>query len=705
MDELKITLSPEADQNPKETVECLISAASAIFSKTENDFEEIKNTKWYKRLWKLITFSKDNEKKLADGVSSVAKLQEIIMKALLLLADKSADISDFLCKHDEEIVRLSQNQASLAKNQSAISDEIARLKTGAKKTISLYNIEGEKRKIFMTAFCSVVDILNSELDYCVDYYNQIYDALDCTDAQSSIRLNSVNDTLNTEEQLLLYRVIIEYVFLATNSFVCKAEILDYLAVSPTDIEATKAYITVQVKRGGRENLLLKYKSKYSVNGYTLVDDDDIDWIIDKSDDFEDNKVFADEENNSDYSGLFNLIRSKIGDVFLEEKQKAKIQSQIKRQKEYHEKYIPQVIPKTIVAVADLVMVQVIFTTSGIHIHRSLWNDCVYAKYADINTSASTIDHKKNILHLLKADKTEFFAFESSASFFDCSKFLELIDEIKALNTSATDCPIAIADMSEEIKLAYGKALVCFSNLTKCQLVEAIRIIHDLKISDDTLHQLCKYIDTSTYQELLLNLKGMLPYPSEENACYSLIQDMAVLIQYSNGRCCDITGEEDKIIGTAVETLGIDSNIKRELIPVAQINYRILQKDITKKEMDKLGQRLKDTAAQVGISLAVVSSTSALLMNHLWLWFIPSFGYLVGIASATLSLVLRKKADKDKMDSEYERIYKILEDSYSNLYRRLSKNCKTVQGTSLIHSLKMSAERTNKNIKEFLDNIQ
>ena len=277
MDELKITLSQDAEQNPKETVDCLISAASEIFSKTERDFDEIKNTQWYKRLWKLITFSKDNEKKLANGVSSVAKLQEIITKALLLLADKSADISDFLCKHDEEIVRISKNQANLAKNQDAISDEIARLKTGAKKTISLYNIEGEKRKIFMTAFCSAVDVLNSELDYCVDYYNQIYDALDCTDAQSSIRFNSVNDTLNTEEQLLLYRVIMEYVFLATNSFVCKAEILDYLAVSPTDIEATKAYITAQVKRGGRENLLLKYKSKYSVNGYTLVDNDDIDW--------------------------------------------------------------------------------------------------------------------------------------------------------------------------------------------------------------------------------------------------------------------------------------------------------------------------------------------------------------------------------------------------------------------------------------------
>ncbi len=284
MDELKIILSPEAEQNPKETIECLISAASAIFSKTENDFEEIKNTTWYKRLWKLITFSKDNEKKLANGVSSAAKLQEIIMKALLLLSDKSADISDFLCKHDEEIVRLSKNQASLAKNQSTISDEIERLKTGAKKTISLYNIEGDKRKIFITAFCSVVDLLNSELDHCVDYYNQIYYALDCTDAQSNIRLNSVSDTLNTEEQLLLYRVIMEYVFLATDSFVCKAEILDYLAVSPTDIEATKAYITAQVKRGRKESLLLKYKSEYEVNGYTLVDDDDIDWDFFESED-------------------------------------------------------------------------------------------------------------------------------------------------------------------------------------------------------------------------------------------------------------------------------------------------------------------------------------------------------------------------------------------------------------------------------------
>ena len=63
MDELKISLSPESEQNTDEAIQCLIEAASQIFASSEKDFQAMKNTKWYQRLWKLITFSKDNEKK------------------------------------------------------------------------------------------------------------------------------------------------------------------------------------------------------------------------------------------------------------------------------------------------------------------------------------------------------------------------------------------------------------------------------------------------------------------------------------------------------------------------------------------------------------------------------------------------------------------------------------------------------------------
>lgn len=695
MEKYELLLTEQAEKNIEDALATLITAAQEIASASEKDFEKIKAKKWYNRLWELVTFNNDNQKIQARGVGNLAKLNEIITKAIVLVAKQS--------KNTSEIVYDALNKIDLLfERQNKLMETVLTIRRGFATEERFDELSQNQRDIIFA-------VLHT---YALEGSNDDTGKLLATlrgqahDTYANVNYSIIETELTPKSsQKMLYSLIHAYSFLLTGDLANEDhDIFQYIGLSENEKKTIRNRVKDDIGIYGKDEYIKFFD--VSTEEYDFdIDADDIVLNIDESYIFEDNNGFANAENNSDYSELFNLIRSKIGDVFLEEKQKAKIQSQIKRQKKYHEKYIPQVIPKTIVAVADLVMVRVIFTTSGIHIHRSLWNDCVYAKYADINTSASTIDHKKNILHLLKADKTEFFAFESSASFFDCSKFLELIDEIKALNTSAADCPIAIADMSEEIKLAYGKALVCFSNLTKCQLVDAIRIINDLKISDDTLYQLRQYIDSSTYQELLLNLKGMLPYPSEENACYSLIQDMAVLIQYSNGRCCDITGEEDKIIGIAVEALGIDANIKRELIPIAQINYRILKKDITKKEMDKLGQRLKDTAAQVGISLAVVSSTSALLMNHLWFWFIPSFGSILGIASATLSLILRKKADKDKMDSEYERIYKILEDSYSNLYKRLSKNCRTVQDTSLIHSLKLSAERTNKNIKESIDNIQ
>lgn len=702
MDNYELLLTEQAQENIEDTLATLITAAQEIASASQKDFEKIKAKKWYKRLWELVTFNNDNQKIQARGVGNLAKLNEITMKAIVLVSKQSKDIAEKVHESLKQLQQLEDDVSDLYEQQIKIISVVQKIKRGFETEERFDELSQNQRDIIFAVLHTYALEKGSN-----DDTGKLLATLrgQAHDTYANVNYDIIETELTPSSQKILYTIIHAYSLLLTGEFANEDhEMLQYIRLSGNEKKEIRNRVKNDISIYGKDEYIKFFDAPTEEYDFD-VDANDIVWNIDESDDFEDNNIFVDEETNSDYSELFELIRSKIGDVFLEEKEKSKIKSQLKRQKKYHEKYIPQVIPKTIIAVADLVMVQVIFTTSGIHIHRSLWNDCVYAKYADINTSASTIDHKKNILHLLKADKTEFFAFESSASFFDCSKFLELIDEIKALNTSATDCPIAIADMSEEIKLAYGKALVCFSNLTKCQLVDAIRIIHDLKISDDTLHQLRQHIDLATYQELLLNLKGMLPYPSEENACYSLIQDMAVLIQYSSGRCCDITGEEDKIIGIAVETLGIDANIKRELIPVAQINYRILKKDITKKEMDKLGQRLKDTASQVGISLAVVSSTSALLINHLWFWFIPSFGAIVGIASATLSLILRKKADKDKMDSEYERIYKLLEDSYAKLYRTLSNNCSTVQDTSLIYSLKLSAERTNKNIKESLDNIQ
>ena len=70
MDNYELLLSKEAEENIDEAITTLVSAAQDIANKSEQDFERIKEKKWYKRLWELVTFSKDNEKIQAHSIVS-----------------------------------------------------------------------------------------------------------------------------------------------------------------------------------------------------------------------------------------------------------------------------------------------------------------------------------------------------------------------------------------------------------------------------------------------------------------------------------------------------------------------------------------------------------------------------------------------------------------------------------------------------------
>ena len=124
----------------------------------------------------------------------------------------------------------------------------------------------------------------------------------------------------------------------------------------------------------------------------------------------------------------------------------------------------------------------------------------------------------------------------------------------------------------------------------------------------------------------------------------------------------------------------------------------MKKDISKKELDKICKALEKSASQNGIPLSVIISASSLLTNHLLLSFVLGpIPAAISVALAPIYLIVKNKSDKDKMNSEYERIYNNLKDSYTSLYKRISKDCRTMMDTSLIYSLKLSAKRTNENI--------
>ena len=120
MDNYELLLSKEAEENIEEAIATLISAAQDIANKSEQDFERIKEKKWYKRLWELVTFSKDNEKIQARGVSNLAKLNEIIMKAIVLLSKQSKNNADRIYEALQKIQSLTEYVSELYAQQETI---------------------------------------------------------------------------------------------------------------------------------------------------------------------------------------------------------------------------------------------------------------------------------------------------------------------------------------------------------------------------------------------------------------------------------------------------------------------------------------------------------------------------------------------------------------------------------------------------------
>jgi hypothetical protein len=124
-DTMLMQVNQEALSKP-ENIDCLIEAANDILSNTSLSFEEMKKKKWYNRLWEMVTFSKDNEKKLAKGVSSLAQVQAIVLKMLMMLSRENTRIAGIVAENSGNIERLAENVLHIAAEIDMIKAELHR---------------------------------------------------------------------------------------------------------------------------------------------------------------------------------------------------------------------------------------------------------------------------------------------------------------------------------------------------------------------------------------------------------------------------------------------------------------------------------------------------------------------------------------------------------------------------------------------------
>lgn len=274
MEQYKLELTQQGKENLTDTINTLMEAAQEIANSSEKDFEQMKSKKWYKRLWEVVTFSKNNQKTTARGVSNLAKLTEIIMKAIVLLANHSEETAKLVSEALNDIENLEGRLEELSLNFKKLALEVKKLKYNYKKSLTLDNLNAEERDIVGSIFAKYTRLCFANGITPNDASRNLYAfAMEGDIVEEDIDVSTHLDKLNPDVQKLLYRLNQSYYYLITGEF-DDSDYFDDFSVSVKDIKLIRRHIEETVIFSGAENY-----AKTLVPDDTLYDLIDYDGLV------------------------------------------------------------------------------------------------------------------------------------------------------------------------------------------------------------------------------------------------------------------------------------------------------------------------------------------------------------------------------------------------------------------------------------------
>lgn len=150
----------ELNTNGEEDIQFLIESAAEISSATEADFESMKSKAWYKRFWNMITFSKDNEKNLAKGTKSLAKLQEITIQVMLKLSNENVQFAEAVRNNTNLLDKLANSEIRLTKGVKELLADMQQRKYGNYERLDIRVLSKENRFI-------IISVLRKFISSCI----------------------------------------------------------------------------------------------------------------------------------------------------------------------------------------------------------------------------------------------------------------------------------------------------------------------------------------------------------------------------------------------------------------------------------------------------------------------------------------------------------------------------------------------------------
>ena len=277
MEKYELLLTQQAEENIQESFDTLMTAARDIAAASKNDFERIKGKKWYKRLWELVTFNNDNQMIQARGVGNLAKLNEITMKAIVLVSRQSQDIATNVAESLKELSALREDVDDLYDQQFKLIETVQKIKRGFEAEDRFDELSENQRNIIFAVLYKYAANQPS-----TEYTGKLLATIrrNSHDTYEDVDYAIIESELTQSSQKILFSILHLYsLLLNTAPLDEKHELFQFVGLSENIKNRIRNRVQEDIKVFGKDQCIEMFDNtaeEYAV----FVDEDYIYWCFD-----------------------------------------------------------------------------------------------------------------------------------------------------------------------------------------------------------------------------------------------------------------------------------------------------------------------------------------------------------------------------------------------------------------------------------------
>lgn len=185
----------------------LQSAVQQLTTKSDAQFEELKNEKWFHRIFNMVVCPRKNNIRMAEQITSLAQAQGILIEILVRLADQDANIAGMVMQSQSDIRELAQNSAYLQERLYLLEDK----SYGIKENENLKDLNSQQRNILSGCLNEASKLYAMPSNEQRLYANELLNYLNA-DAQVA-NLEDALDDLEDNAKRKILSCVITYMYL------------------------------------------------------------------------------------------------------------------------------------------------------------------------------------------------------------------------------------------------------------------------------------------------------------------------------------------------------------------------------------------------------------------------------------------------------------------------------------------------------------